>query len=76
MDDKQINMIKKYYNMPAKSKLYWKECGCAIDAAAEEHFECDENHSRLKILNIILFAATAVLSIALIICAHIITVLK
>ncbi|NMC57028.1 MAG: hypothetical protein GYA50_07405 [Eubacteriaceae bacterium] len=77
MDSKQINLIEQYYSSPAPSTVYCKECGCAIDIAENEmSYTIDKNRGRLKPLTIILLTAVAILSVALLICAHIISDLK
>lgn len=77
MDDKQINMMEQYYASHEQSTVYCKECGCAVDIAAEEmSYKIDKSNSRLKPLTIILLTALIILSVALIICAHIISNLK
>ena len=77
MDDKQINMMEQYYASPEQSTVYCKECGCAVDTFAEEmSYTIDKSNGRLKPLTIILLTALIILSVALIICAHIISDLK
>lgn len=77
MDDKQINMMKQYYSSPAPSTVYCKECGCAVDIAAEsEPKRILASSEKSKLLTIILLTAVAILSAALLICAHILSNLK
>lgn len=77
MDNKQINMMEQYYSSPEQSTVYCKECGCAVDIAAEsETAKIVASSGKSKLLTIILLTAVAILSAALLICAHIISDLK
>lgn len=76
MDNKQINMLEQYYNTPARRYVYCKECGCAVDMYAEQETENHVKKNKLKLFIVILLIALAITSIALIICAHIISELK
>lgn len=77
MDNKQTDLIEQYYASPSVSTVYCKECGCAVDIASDEmSYTIDNKRSRLKPIIIILLTAIAILSAALLICAHIISDLK
>jgi len=75
MDEKQSGLIYQYYKYSQQNKIFCKECGCTLDAYAENNHYASYSVRPDKIKSVIIICA-AVISAVLIICSAVISNLK